>query len=82
MAWRKPGQGFDFGFIGKGSHEGTGGTVTHIMAAIACGKGLIATEQYYGRINAKEFSSFVCEHFASMFKKSANPRGLIFPTGW
>ena len=52
------------------------------MAAIAYGKGVIAAEYYYGRINAKEFSSFVCEHFASMFKKIANPRGLSFPTGW
>ena len=78
MAWRKPGQGFDFGFTGKGSHEGTGGTVAHFMAAIAYGKGVIAAEQYHGRINAEKFSSFVREHFASMFKKSANPRGKLF----
>ena len=78
MAWRKPGQGFDFGFTGKGSHEGTGGTVAHFMAAIAYGKGVIAAEQYHGRINAEKFSSFVCEHFAGMFKKSANPRGKLF----
>ena len=37
------------------------------MAAIAYGKGVIAAEQYHGRINAEKFSSFVCEHFASMF---------------
>ena len=24
MTWRNPGQGFDFSFTGKGSHEGTG----------------------------------------------------------
>ena len=79
MASRKPGQGFDFGFTGKGSHEGTGGTVAHFMAAIVYGKGVIAAEQYHGRINAEKFSSFVQEHFASMFKKSANPRGKLFP---
>ena len=78
MAWRKPGQGFDFGFTGKECHEGTGGTVAHFMAAIAYGKGVIAGEKYHGRINAEKFSSFVREHFASMFKKSANPRGKLF----
>ena len=78
MAWRKPGQGFDLGFTGKRSHEGTGGTVAHFMAAIAYGKGVIAAEQCHGRINAEKFSSFVHEHFASMFKKRTNPRGQLF----
>ena len=78
MAWRKPGQGFDFCFTRKGSHEGTGGTVAHIMAAIAYGKGVIAAEQYHDRINTEKFSSFVREHFASTFKKSANPREKLF----
>ena len=66
MAWRKPGQGFDFGFTGKGSHEGTGGAVAHFVAAIAYEKGVIAAEQYHGRINAEKCSSFVGEHFHSM----------------
>ena len=78
MAWRKPGQGFDFGFTGKGSHEGTGGNVAHFMSAIAYGKGVIAAEEYHRRINSKTFSSFVREHFASMIKKSANLRGRLF----
>ena len=78
MAWRKPGQGFDFGFTEKGSHEGTGGNIAHFMAAIAYGKGVIAAEQYHGRINAEKCSLFVREHFSSMFKKSANPRGKLF----
>ena len=42
MVWRKPGQGLDFGFTAKGSQEGTGGSVAHIMAGIAYGKGVIA----------------------------------------
>ena len=67
MAWRKPAQGFDFGFTGKGIHEGTGKNVAHFIAAIAYGKGLIAAEQYHGRTNAEKFSSFVHENFASMF---------------
>ena len=78
MAWRKPGQGLDFGFTGKGSHEGTGGSVAHFIAAIAYGKGVIVAEQYFGRIDAKKFSAFVKEHFASMFKKSPNPKGKLF----
>ena len=78
MMWRKPGQGLDFGFTAKGSHEGTGGSVAHFMAAIAYGKGVIAAEQYFGRINADTFSSFVREHFASMFKKCPNPKGKLF----
>ena len=78
MALKKPGQGFDFGFIGKGSHEGTGETVAHFMAAIAYEKGVIAAEQYHGRINAETFSSFFREHFASIFKKSGKPRGKLF----
>ena len=78
MVWRKPGQGLDFGFTAKGGHEGTGESVTHIVAAIAYGKGVIAAEQYFGRINADTYSSFVHEHFASIFKKCPNPKGKLF----
>ena len=35
MTQRNPRQGFDFGFTGKGSHEGTGRTVADFMAVIA-----------------------------------------------
>lgn len=47
------------------------------MADIIYGKGEIAAEQYNGRIKAEKLSSFVCEHFYSMFKESANPRGKL-----
>ena len=57
MVWKKPGQGLDFRFTPKGSHERTGGSAAHFMAAIACEKGAIAAEQYFGRINADTFSS-------------------------
>ena len=77
MAWRRPDQRLDFGFTAKGSHERTGGIVAHIMAAIAYGKGVIPAEQYHGRINAEKLF-FIRDHFASMFKKSANPRGKLF----
>ena len=78
MAWRRPDQGLNFGFTAKGSHEGTGGNVDHFMTAIPCGKGVVIAEQYCDRIDAEKFSSFIYEHFASMFKKSANPRGKLF----
>ena len=39
MVWRKPGEGLDFGFTAKGSHEGTKGSVAHFMAAIAWKRG-------------------------------------------
>ena len=71
---RKLRQGFDFSFTGKGIHEGTEGNIAHIMAAIANGKGVIALKLYHGRTNAENFS-FVREHFASMFKKSATESG-------
>ena len=48
------------------------------MAGIAYGKGVIAAEQYFGRINADTFTSFVHEHFASMFKKCPNLKGKLF----
>ena len=74
MVWRKPGQGLYFGFTAKGSHEGTGRSVATFMVDIAYGKGVIAAEQYFRRINAGTFSSFVYEHFPSMFKKCPNPK--------
>ena len=61
-----------------GSHEGTGGSMVDFMAAIAYGKGVIAAEQYFGRINANTFFSFVPEHFASMFKICRSPKGKLF----
>ena len=39
------------------------------MVAIAYGKGVIAAQQYFRRIKADTFSSFVHENFESMFKK-------------
>ena len=78
MVWRKPGQGLGFGFTAKGSHEATGGSVSHFMAAIAYRKGVIATDHYFRRINADTVSSFVHEYFASMFKVCPNPKEELF----
>ena len=47
------------------------------MIAVAYGKDAIAAELYHGRTNAEMFSSFVCEYFANMFKKNANPVGEL-----
>ena len=74
MARRRPDKGLDLGFTTEGSYEEAGGTVAHIKAAMAYRKGVIAAEQYHGRINAEKFSTVICEQFPSMFKKSANPR--------
>ena len=59
-----------------------GASFTHKLnpydqAAITYGKGVIAAEQYFGRINADIFSSFVTEHFTSMFKRCPNPKGKL-----
>ena len=48
------------------------------MVAISYRKGIIAAEQYLGRISADPFSSFVDEHFASMFSECSNPKGKLF----
>ena len=69
MAWKKSGQGFDYVFTGKGSHESTVETVSHFTTAIDYEKGVTAAKQYHGRINAERFSLFVRELFASMCKK-------------
>ena len=52
--------------------------MVHFMAAIAYGKGVIAVEQYFERINADTISSYVHEHFASMFKTCPNPKSKVF----
>ena len=48
------------------------------MVVIAYGRNVIAAEQYHGRINPKTFSSFVCEHLASVFKKVLTQGGILF----
>ena len=78
MVWRIPGQGLDFCFTTTRRHEGTGGSVTRFMAAIAYEQGVIGAEQYFGRINADTYSSFNHEHFASMFKNCPNPIRKLF----
>ena len=45
LSWKKPGQGFDFGFTEKASHEDTGGTVANFTGTIGYGKGVFAEEQ-------------------------------------
>ena len=52
--------------------------MANFMTAIGYGKGLIVALQYFGRINADTFSTFVHEHFRSIFKKCPNPKGKLF----
>ena len=58
-----------------------GSNVPLFMVVIAYGMGIIAAEQYHGRVNAKKVSSFVREHLASMFKKVLTQRE-IFSAVW
>ena len=51
--------------------------MAQFIIAVAYGKDTIAAELYHGRTNAEMFSSFVCEHFANIFKKNANPVGEL-----
>ena len=55
-----------------------GSNVPLFMVVIAYGKGIIAAEQYHGRVNAKKVSSFVREHLASMFKNVLTQREIFF----
>ena len=49
-----------------------------MMTAIAYGRDVIAAEQYFGRINADTFCSFIYEHFTCIFKKCTNPKEKSF----
>ena len=81
MVWRMHDLRLDFAFFAKDSQERTG-SVGHFMAAIVYRKGVIAAEKYHDTITAEKFPSFIHEQFASMFKKSSNPRGMLLFTGW
>ena len=77
MAWRKPGQRFYFSLTAKDVMKAQERMLLTLWQQLHMER-VIAAEQYHGRINAEKFSSFAFEHFARMFKKSANPRGKLF----
>ena len=42
------------------------------------GKGVVLCEQYLELLNDENFSNFVRKCFPAAFKKSANPKGMLF----
>ena len=76
--WRMINEGLSINCTGKGKKEGTGGSVTKFMVAIAFGKGVIEVHQYTGPINGEKFSDIVHSKFNKMFQNSANPTGRYF----
>ena len=76
--WRRKNDGLSRLHVGKGSHEGTGGSVAHFMVAIAYGKGTVMCEQYAGNISGEKFSGIIRQEFPALFERSANPKGKLF----
>ena len=68
------------GFIvsSKGKKEGVSGKVANFFAAISYGKGVVLCEQYLEQLNGENFSNFVRKYFPAAFKKSANPKSMLF----
>ena len=62
----------------KGKKEGVSGKVADFFVAISYGKGVVLCEQYLEQLNGENFSNFVKKNFPASFKKSANPKGVLF----
>ena len=62
-------EGLKKGCLAKGSKAGTGGKVIKMMVAISHGKGVLTSERYE-KLNAQYFTSFIDEHFNTMFERS------------
>lgn len=67
--WRKKSEGLKQGCLAKGSKAGTGGKVAKMMVAISHGKGVLTCERYE-KMNAQYFTSFIDQHFDTMFERS------------
>ena len=65
--WRKPGEGLTLCCTAKGSKEGSGGKLVHLLVAITYKKGVIDCEQYE-KMNGKYFQSYVKRKFPQMFE--------------
>ena len=62
----------------KGKKESVSGKVANFLVAISYGKGVVFCEQYLEQLNGENFSNFVRKYFPAAFKKSANPKGMLF----
>lgn len=67
--WRKKSEGLKQGCLAKGSKAGTGGKVAKMMVAITHGKGVLTCERYE-KMDAQYFTSFIDQHFDTMFERS------------
>ena len=76
--WRLKNEGMSIHCTAKGKKEGTGGSVSRFMVAIAHGKGVIGAHQYEGNINGEKFAEIVRTTFPTMYENSANPTGRYF----
>ena len=74
--WRKASEGLVY--TSKGKKEGSGGRTANFFVAIAFDRGVICCEQYHATLTGHMFAEFFTDHFSSVFKNSANPRGKLF----
>ena len=75
MAYRLKREGLIVSSKGK---KGVSGKVANFFVAISYGKGVVLCEQYLEQLNGENFSNFVRKYFPAAFKKSANPKGMLF----
>lgn len=76
MAYRLKSEGL--ALSSKGKKEGVNGKVANFFVAISYKKGVVLCEQYLEQLNGENFSKFVRQHFPAAFKKSSNPKGMLF----
>lgn len=77
MGWRLPNEGLKV--TAKGKKEGVGSRrMANFIVAIAYKKGVVACEQYSGRINGQVFADMIEKNFSTWFECSANPSGRRF----
>ena len=63
MTWPQRSEGLDSLCTAKGSHTGSSGRMTHFFVAISFHKGIISSEQYFGKISGEMFGDFIHTHF-------------------
>ena len=77
--WRQKGEGLSIHCTAKGRKEGSGGSMVKLMVEIACDKGVIKCQQYYGNINEEMFSNFIKKEFPeNLVQWKACPNFVLF----
>jgi len=67
MTWRKPSEGLRV--TTKGKKEGSGGRMANFFVGISFSKGVVLCEHHKWKIDGKNFSNFIKEHFPATFEK-------------